>query len=140
MSAFKRTLAVRGKGPEARELADMYFFETLVRVHRSGEGAPYTGLKPAGAVEPGIAAADTALSSGAADGLVQAITEDVAAGIRQRFAHAMEKKKHADESVQGGREFVAAYVEFIHYVERLHADALSQAHQERQEEGTHDAH
>ena len=43
---FSHTLAVRKLNPEARELADHYFFETLVRVHRAGEGAPFTGLKP----------------------------------------------------------------------------------------------
>lgn len=46
--AFQSTLAVRDLSPEAKELADRYFFETLVRLHRAGEGAPYTGLKPAG--------------------------------------------------------------------------------------------
>ena len=46
--AFDLAVAVRGKGPKEKELADTYFFETLVRVHREGEGAPYTGLKPAG--------------------------------------------------------------------------------------------
>src|SRR5687768_9733513 len=45
---FQKTMAVRKAGPQARELADMYFFETLVRLHRAGEGAGYTGLKPAG--------------------------------------------------------------------------------------------
>src|SRR5512140_3415200 len=54
-AAFKETLKVRALSPEARNLADRYFFETLVRVHREGEGAAYTGIKPAGtAVEPGI--------------------------------------------------------------------------------------
>jgi len=47
--AFRRTMAVRGASAEARDLADLYFFETLVRLHRQGEGEPYTGLKPAGA-------------------------------------------------------------------------------------------
>ena len=47
-AAFAKTLAVRTKGPEARELADQFFFETFVRIHRAGEGAPFTGLKPAG--------------------------------------------------------------------------------------------
>ena len=36
-------------------------------------------------------------------------------------------KKHADQSVEAGREFVAAYVEFMHYVERLHLDAKGNA-------------
>ncbi|MGH8640573.1 MAG: DUF6448 family protein, partial [Burkholderiales bacterium] len=46
--AFDHALAVRKLGCEARDLADRHFFETLVRVHRAAEGAPYTGLKPAG--------------------------------------------------------------------------------------------
>ena len=58
-NAFQKTLAVRKLNPPAKELADMYFFETLVRIHRAGEGEPYTGLKPAGrALDPAIPAAD----------------------------------------------------------------------------------
>ncbi len=124
---FKRTLAVRGLSKEARDLADMYFFETLVRLHREGEGAPYTGLKPAGTVEPIIAASDKALESGSVDALTKEITRLVTEGIRHRFTETMEKKKHADESVAAGREFVEAYVEFTHYVERLHVDAAGPA-------------
>ena len=127
-AAFKKTLAVRAKGAEARELADNYFFETLVRIHRAGEGAPYTGLKPAGAVEPIVAAADKALEQGVADELVKHVSDAVAAGIRKRFEQAIEKKKHAEHSVDAGREFVAAYVEYVHYVERLHDDATQAGH------------
>jgi hypothetical protein len=119
---FKKTLAVRTKGLEAKELADMYFFETLVRIHRAGEGAPYTGLKSEPA-EPIIQAADNALESGSADRLVKQVTEDMAAGIRERFNRVKEAKKHADESVEKGRAFVEAYVEYTHYVERLQVDA-----------------
>lgn len=42
---FQHALAVRALDSEARALADRFFF---VRVHREGEGAPYTGLMPAG--------------------------------------------------------------------------------------------
>ena len=35
--AFDRARAVRKLNPQAKELADMYFFETLVRIHRAGE-------------------------------------------------------------------------------------------------------
>jgi hypothetical protein len=43
----------------------VYFFETRVCVHREGEGAAYTGLKPAGLdLGPDIPAADKALESG----------------------------------------------------------------------------
>jgi hypothetical protein len=124
-SAFERTMAVRGKGPQAKELADMYLFETLVRLHRAGEGAPYTGLKPAGTdLGPAVEGADRALDSGSVEDLVKLVTGDVAAGIRQRFARASEGRKRMDASVEAGREYVEAYVDYVHYVERIHGDAI----------------
>ncbi len=117
---FEKTLAVRQKGPEARELADMYFFETLVRIHRAGEGAPYTGLKPAGEIEPIIQLSDKALESGDVDSLIWKVSEKVSRGIRERFEHAANAKKNADISIEAGREFVEAYVIFTHYVEKIH--------------------
>lgn len=122
-AVFQKTLRVRTKGPEAKDLADRYLFETLVRVHRASEGEPYTGLKPAGAVEPIIQAADQALEKGAEEPLVQHLTEQVAKGTRERFKVGEAKKKRAEESVAAGREFVRAYVEFMHYVEKIHQDA-----------------
>jgi hypothetical protein len=128
-SAFQRALQVRRLGPEARELADNYFFETLVRIHRAGEGAPFTGLKPSGStVEPGIALADKALERGSAEELVRQVNSEVAASIRQRFAAAQAASKHADDTVAAGRAFVAAYVGFIHLVERLHQAGSGAAH------------
>ncbi len=126
---FKKALAVRGKGPEAQELADMYFFETLVRIHRAGEGAPYTGLK-AEEIEPPVAAADKALETGTVENLVKMVTEKVADGIRDRFKDTLEKKKHAGESVNAGREFVEAYVPFTHYVERIYLATKGGGHTE----------
>lgn len=124
---FKKTLVVRAKGPEAKELADMYFFETLVRIHRAGEGAPYTGLKLAGTVEPSVAAADRALDSGSSEELVKMVNDASTNGIRERFTRASEAKKHADHTVEAGRAFVSAYVDFTHYVERLHLDATTRS-------------
>jgi hypothetical protein len=127
-SALARALSVRGKGPEAQALADQYFFENLVRIHRAGEGAPYTGIKPVGTpVEPAVALSDQALASGDVEKLAKAMTHHVDEGIRERFARTAAAKKHADESVSAGREFVEAYVEFTHYVERLHLDATTSA-------------
>ena len=125
--AFEKTLGVRKLSPQAKDLADMYFFETLVRVHRAAEGAGYTGLKPAGQVEPVIAAADKAIESSSLDDLAKEISTLIMSGIRQRFNHVVETKKHINESVEAGREYVEAYVEFVHYVERLHNDALGTA-------------
>ncbi len=131
-AAFAKVLAVRQQSPEARELADRFFFETLVRVHRAGEGAPFTGLKPMGTeAEPGIEKADRALESGSVENVVKSVADDATAGIRKRFALVREKQQHADESVEAGREYVAAYVDYIHYVEGL-SEAAHRA-------GRHDA-
>ncbi len=121
--AFGKTLAVRKQGEEAKKLADIYFFETLVRLHRAGEGAPYTGLRPAEEIEPIIVETDKALESGSVENLLKKVSDTVLVGIRERFALTKETKKHADESLEAGREFVEAYVEFTHYVERLYLDA-----------------
>lgn len=126
-AAFQKTLAVRAKGAEAKELADMYFFETLVRIHSAGEGAPYTGLKPGEAVDPTVALADKALETGSVDKLVDVLTEAMADGIRERFKHTKETQKDTDDSVAAGREFVKAYVIFTHYVEGLHATIKANA-------------
>ena len=72
-AAFQHALEVRALSPEAQHLADRYFFETLVRVHRAGEGAPYTGLKDV-APEAIIQASDKALASASVDELVQTVT------------------------------------------------------------------
>jgi len=114
-------MEVRKLGGQAQKLADMYFFETLVRIHRESEGASYTGLKPGTEVDPAIALADKALENGSVDKLVGVLTDATAKGIRERFRRALETSKHADEIVAAGREFVEAYVTFTHYVEGLHA-------------------
>lgn len=142
-TAFDKTLIVRSKGPEAKELTDMYFFETLVRIHRQGEEAPYTGLKAAGAeLEPVVVAADTAIEKGSVDELAKEIAGLVDTSIREKFERVIERRKHLDESVEAGREYVEAYVEFMHYVERLHNDAKGQAghHEEPKETKSQEHH
>lgn len=132
-AAFKQTMSVRGKGNDAKALADRFFFETLVRIHRAGEGEAFTGLKPAGDVDPGIAAADKALQSGSANELAKQMSEAVAEGIQKRLAVAVEKKKHAADSVDAGRDYVEAYVDYIHFVEsvnRLASHGASHLHHE----------
>jgi len=126
--AFNRTLAVRATGQEAKELADLYFFETLVRIHRAGEGAPYMGLKPAGSnVDSSVIASDKAIESGSVDNLADKISNLVATGIRERFEKVLRAKKQIDESVDAGREYVEAYIEFVHYVEKIHLEVLGAA-------------
>lgn len=118
-TVFDKTLIVRMKGDTARELADTYLFETLVRVHRAGEGAPYTGLKPAGDVAHIEAAADNALETGSVDKIVTHLSKALSKGIRDRFERVMATKVKADTSVEAGREYVHVYVDFLHYVAGL---------------------
>lgn len=117
---FDAAVAVRKLGAQARDLAELHFFETLVRVHRAGEGEPFTGLKPAGRdLGPAIPAADRALEDGSVEATVKLVTDAVAKGIRERFHAAESKRRFAAGDVEAGRAYVAAYVPYIHFVERL---------------------
>jgi hypothetical protein len=129
--AFDQTLAVRELNAQAQALADRYFFETLVRVHRAGENAPYTGLKPAGRdLGPAISAADEALATGSDAHLMGLLTDKVKEGIQDHFEAVNNKAKFAPGDITAGREYVEAYVGYIHYVERLYesAEKSSQGH------------
>jgi hypothetical protein len=123
-SAFAKTVAVRALGAEARDLADRYFLETLVRLHRAGEGAPYTGLKD-GPADPVAAMTDKALADGSADELIRKVSSHMAAAIGEQFTKVAEAKKHKDASVDAGRRFVEAYVSYTHFVEGIHTAITS---------------
>ncbi len=127
--AFERTIAVRKLGPEAKELADVYFFETVVRTHRAGEGAPYTGIKPAGRdLGPAIPAADKTLENGDIGPVVKLLTDMEKDGIQESFKEVMSRKNFKKDDVAAGQEYVKAYVEYVHYVERLYEAAKKPAH------------
>jgi Family of unknown function (DUF6448) len=136
---FQKTVAVRKAGGQAKELADMYFFETLVRIHRAGEGAGYTGLKPAGKIAPPIAAADKSLETGKLQEVAQLISRRMEQGLHRNFDAMMAKKKYNPNDVAAGRAFSSAYVEYTHYVERLY-DAAETLAPERVQEKTAPAH
>jgi hypothetical protein len=125
--AFDETLAVRKLNPQAQAFADRYFFETLVRVHRAGENAPYTGLKPPGRdLGPAIPAADKALETGSDEALTQLLIDEVKAGLDKHFKEVTKKKGFEPNDVDAGREYVEAYVTYIHYVEGLYEAAANQ--------------
>jgi hypothetical protein len=136
--AFDRARIVRKAGGDAKELADLYFFETLVRVHRAGEGAPYTGLKSAGQIEPAVAAADKAIETGKLQPLAKLVQGRVENGLHSHFDSVMAKRNYGAADIAAGRDYVGAYVEFVHYAERLleaagaaapeHNAAAAQAH------------
>lgn len=119
-AAFTTTQTVRAKGPEAKELADRQFIETLVRLHRAGEDAPYSGIKDE-PIDPVIAMADMALKAESADEMIRKISDHMGNIMRKKLDRVVEASKHKEESVEAGRKFVAAYVDYMHYVENVHA-------------------
>ena len=127
--AFAKALEVRKGGASARELADSYFFETLVRIHRAGEGADYTGLKAAGTVHPAVAAADESLRTGKLDKVDALIARSTHAGLERSYHEVLERRAQVRDphDVAAGRAAASAYVEYVHYVERLHDAAQSLA-------------
>jgi hypothetical protein len=125
-AAYEQALAVRTKGPEAKALADRYFMETVVRLHRAGEKAAYTGLKPAGRdFGPAIPAAEKALASGELKPLVELLSHQVEHGLAEHFEHARHAghgvaapKTKAD--VPAARARVSAELGFVGYVEGIY--------------------
>ena len=127
-NAFQKAAIIRKLSPEAKEMADLYFFETLVRVHRAGEGAPYTGLKPAGRdLGPAIPAGDKALETGSVEPVVKLLSDAVQKSLREQFKVVMSKRNFGKDNVAAEREFIEAYVEYIQYVERIYEAAKEPA-------------
>jgi len=133
--AFEKTLAVRHLNAAARDLADMYFFETLVRTHRAGEGAPYTGLQPAGRdLGPALRAADKAVEDGQLEPVARLLTGAVQDELHKRFEQLQARKHYPKGDVQAGRQYVQTYIEFVHYVEGVHRAASGEASEHAHEE------
>jgi hypothetical protein len=119
--AFARTLRVRALGDEAAELADYWFFETVVRLHRESEGAPYTGLKPPGWQPPAlVAAADRVLLDGEIDDLGERVSSHVRAALHERYDRVRALESFEPSDVPAGRRYVAAYVDYVHFLEGIH--------------------
>jgi Family of unknown function (DUF6448) len=124
--AHAQALVVRGQGAEARALADHWFMETVVRLHRLGEDAPYTGLKPAGTdYGPVIPAAERALSAGDSGPLVDLLLREARHQIEARLERARALRRAPAEprttaEVEAARARISAEFAFIGYAEGLH--------------------
>lgn len=128
---FDRVLKARDLGPEARETADRLFFETVVRIHRAGEGAPYTGLKPAGLdVGPVIPLAEQAVAKHSPDELA----DFLGAVLREELSHRLhvlgELEPRRAESVEDARSYVEAMLGFEVYSHHLYQAIRATSHHE----------
>ena len=129
IQAYDKVVRVRKDGVLVRDVADMYFFETVVRVHRAGEGAPYTGLKPAGLSEgPVIPVAEKAIETGDPDELLDTLATMVRAAIKQKFERVMHLQRHTDASVDAAREYVEAMLGLQVYAHKLYLTIQSEPH------------
>jgi hypothetical protein len=117
---FKQCLEVYNKGEKSRELAERYFMETAVRLHREAEGMPYTGLKPAQPVPKDIALADKALKTGNVKPVTDLLAKQMRQQVRKQFRRARRARKKRDRSVKAGRRWTDAYVRYVVYVHGLH--------------------
>ncbi len=116
IAAFEKTIRARKCGKDAAEVADRWFFETIVRLHRAGEGAPYTGLKPAGLdTGPVIPKAERAIESGDAKEVSAMLSSAVEEETEKRFRKAMSKKKYDPADIGAAREYVSAMLDFLLY-------------------------
>jgi hypothetical protein len=145
-AVFAKSLAVRKLGADAAEVADRLFLETLVRLHRMGEGVGFTGIQPTGtSIDPIVAAADRALEVGD-DREVRALAPaERRDELHRRFEVALAKKNFDVDDVAAARDYVASYVSFFKYAEgedhehghaghgphAHHADADAHAHYQR---------
>ena len=135
-TAFQKALRARKADPAAREVADLFFFETAVRIHRTGEGATYTGLKPAGLDEgPVIPVAEKAIEAGSPEALIKILTDTLRKEVQHRFEHLQHLKDFAPADVRRARAYVEAMLGLEVYSHKLYMAMKSDPH-----EGSHEHH
>lgn len=128
--AFERTMRVRTLSPEASEAVDYWLFETAVRLHREGEGAPYTGLKPAGLDEgPVVPRAEQAIGTGHLEPLMTFLCQALQDQLHERFHAAIARKRYDENDVAAAREYVEAYLGFVVYAHSVHTAMMAAPHE-----------
>jgi len=135
---FDRVRSVREFGSDAREVADRLFFETVVRIHRAGEGAPYTGLKPAGlSVGPVIPLAERAVNTGSPGEVVDFLAGVLSAEVKHRLEHISALAVARERSLDDARRYVEASLAFQVYAHRIYEEMRAPAHGHRAERDHH---
>src|SRR5690554_3292910 len=81
IALFKKTYDLRDGDNEVYTIVEKHFLETLVRLHRETEGAPFTGLKPAGSMTPMVEMADRSIEINSMDEVSKTVTTHLARNI-----------------------------------------------------------
>lgn len=117
---FAKTTALKKSDKEIYQIVEKHFLETLVRLHREGEGAFFTGLKPAGSTTKIVQMADDALDKNDINSLTTNLTAHIEKVVKEKYEKAQALSQTKDESVEKGRAYVAAYVDYTHTLEGIH--------------------
>ena len=117
---FNKTYSLKSGDKEVYAIVEKYFFETLVRLHRETEGAPYTGLKPAGTTKPIIQLSDQAIESKNIDDFLVKLYNHLGRVIKEKYEKLAALDKVKNDSPEKGREYVEVYVDFTHTIEAVH--------------------
>lgn len=116
--AFALSMKVKDLSPEAKELSEKYFFENLVRIHRAGENAPFTGVKPSGTpIDEKVLAADKSIEVGNLSPLKGMVEKGKIPELKARFEKVMALKNFDVNDLEAGREYIEAYVKFFKFAE-----------------------
>lgn len=117
---FHKTYSLKDGDAEVYEIVKTHFYETFVRLHREMEGATFTGLKPAGTTAHITVMSDKALENGNFEGLLAALNKHVNGQLTEKYEKTAALYRVKDRSVEDGRAYVAAYVDYTHAVEAVH--------------------
>lgn len=139
-AAFEHAMAVRKLGGEAQQLADRYFAETVVRLHRVGEGASYTGIKEDPEITPGLEAAEVAVATGDLAEVYAVLDKAVQEGVAEYWHKVLEARERAERegTVAAHRERAEAELIFEKYVFGVEQAAMGLVHTEEGAVGGHD--
>ncbi len=117
---FNQTYRLRKGDKQVYALVEKHFLETLVRLHRATEGAPFSGLKPAGSASKIVQMSDQAIAAGSVDDLLGKLNNHINTILRTKYQKVLELDKVKNSSPEQGRAYVAAYVDYTHSIEALH--------------------
>lgn len=135
-TAFTKALQARSSSPAAREVAELYFAETVVRLHRAGEGAAFTGLKPEGLdVGPVIPLAEHAIETGSCEELVTFLSDALHEEVKERLEHVLELKARAGSGLAEAREYTSAMLGLQVWSHKLYGAMKASPHEDGHEHG-----
>jgi len=119
--AFDKTIVVRELSGDAAEVADYWFFETAVRLHMSGKGKSYTGIKHSGLNQGSVInKAEEAIETGDKSELEEFLMDFIGEAFERRFETAMYKKEYDLNNIDAARDYLNSMLEFVLFVNKLY--------------------